>query len=356
MKKIVIILLVCFSTTLLCAAQNRYRTQEVKIKPILVVYKTIGEVELKLHIFEPPDRQANKPVPAIVFFFGGGWVGGTPTQFYHQCDYLASRGMMAISAEYRIKRKHGTTPFECVADGKSAIRWVRANAERLGINPDKIVAGGGSAGGHVAACTGVIKGLDEESEDSNISSQPNAMALFNPVLDVVGLAKKRASDERFKRAKEISPLQHVTKGLPPCIIYHGTTDKTVPFDSAERFTSAMKDAGNICCLVPFEEKGHGFFNYGRDKDNSSFNKTIGETDKFLTSLGYLKAKSKPKQKRVNPVFAPIEDDPSLPRILLIGDSISIGYTLPVRKLLACKANVHRVPTNARHTGIGLEKI
>ena len=114
----------------------------------MVVYKRVDDVELKLHIFEPPDRQANKPVPAIVFFFGGGWVGGTPTQFYHQCDYLASRGMMAISAEYRIKSKHGTTPFECVADGKSAIRWVRANAERLGINPDKIVAGGGSAGGH----------------------------------------------------------------------------------------------------------------------------------------------------------------------------------------------------------------
>ncbi|MBL7142992.1 MAG: prolyl oligopeptidase family serine peptidase, partial [Phycisphaerae bacterium] len=257
--------------------------------------------------------------------------------------------------------RHGTTPFECVADGKSAIRWVRANAARLGVDPDKIVAGGGSAGGHVAACTGVLDGLDEESEDSNISSKPNAMVLFNPVLDVVGLAKKRASDERFKRAKEISPLQHVTKGLSPCIIFHGTADKTVPFDSAERFTSAMKDAGNICRLVPFEEKGHGFFNYGRDKDNSSFNKTIEETDRFLTSLGYLKDISKPNQPkkktaRVNPVFAPIEDDPALPRVLLIGDSISIGYTLPVRKLLAGKANVHRVPTNARHTGIGLEKI
>ena len=361
MKKIVIIFLVCFSATLLSAGQRRNRTQEVKIKPKLVVYKTIGEVELKLHIFEPPDRQAKEPVPAIVFFFGGGWAGGTPTQFYHQSDYLASRGMMAISAEYRVKNRHGTTPFECVADGKSAIRWVRANAERLGVNPDKIVASGGSAGGHVAACTGVLDELDEESEDRNISSKPNALVLFNPALDLVEFLKKRPSDERFKRAKEISPLQHVTKGLPPCIIFHGTADRTVPFDSADRFTSAMKKAGNMCRLVPFEEKGHGFFNYGRDKDNSSFNKTIEETDRFLTSLGYLKAKSKPnqpkkKQARINPVFAPIEDDASLPRVLLIGDSISIGYTLPVRKLLVGKANVHRVPTNARHTGIGLEKI
>jgi len=264
-------------------------------------------------------------------------------------------------AEYRVKNRHGTTPFECVADGKSAVRWVRSNAARLGVNPNKIAAGGGSAGGHVAACTGVIEGLDEEDEDQNISSRPNALVLFNPAVDLVEFSKKRSSDERFRRAKEISPLQHVKKGAPPCIIFHGTADRTVPFESVERFCAAMNEAGNVCRLVPFEGKRHGFFNYGRDEDNSSFNKTIEETDRFLTSLGYLKDASKPKQSarkqaKVNPVFAPIQDDPSLPRVLLIGDSISIGYTLPVRKMLTGKANVHRTPTNARHTGIGLEKI
>jgi acetyl esterase/lipase/lysophospholipase L1-like esterase len=360
MKKILIISMVCITATLLGARESRNRIPQTKIKPIKVVYKTIGDVQLKLHIFEPQDRQTKEPIPAIVFFFGGGWTGGTPTQFYHQSDYLASRGMMAICAEYRVRSRHGTTPFECVADGKSAIRWIRANADKLGVNPDKIAAGGGSAGGHVAACTGVINGLDEENENSNISSKPNALVLYNPAVDLMEFAKKRPSDERFKRAKEISPLQHITKADPPCIIFHGTADSTVPFDSVERFNTAMKKVGNVCRLVPFEGKGHGFFNYGRDKDNSSFNKTIDETDKFLTSLSFLKSVSKPpqtrKQRRVNPVFAPIEDDPSLPRVLLIGDSISIGYTLPVRKLLAGKANVHRVPTNARHTGIGLQMI
>ncbi len=361
MKKIFAILLIFITAAPLSAAQRRNRYQQVTIKPIPVVYKTIGEVELKLYIFEPPERKTKEPLPAIVFFFGGGWVGGTPTQFYHQCDYLASRSMLAVSAEYRVRKTHGTTPFECVADGKSAIRWVRANAERLGVNPEKIAAAGGSAGGHVAACTGIIEGLDEENENRSISSKPNALVLFNPAVDLVELAKKRASDERFKRVKEISPLQHIKKGAPPCIIFHGTADRTVPFKSVEHFSAAMKEAGNICRLVPFEEKGHGFFNYGRDKDNSSFNKTIEETDRFLTSLGYLKDISKPDQTqkrraRINPVFAPIEDNPALPRALLIGDSISIGYTLPVRRLLDGKVNVHRVPANARHTGIGLQKI
>ena len=364
MKKTILIFLACIVATVLSvtAAERQSKAKEDAVRPVLVVYKTIGEVELKLHIFKPPERDTKELSPAIVFFFGGGWVGGTPKQFYHQCEHFSSRGMVAISAEYRVKNRHGTTPFECVADGKSAIRWVRANAGRLGVNPNKIIAGGGSAGGHVAACTGVIEGLDEKQEDPNISSKPNALVLFNPAVDLVGLAKRGRSDRGLgKRVKELSPLQHVKKGVPPCIIFHGTADRTVPFESVERFSAAMKKYGNVCRLVPFEGKGHGFFNYGRDKDNSLFKQTLQAADRFLISLGYLKKVSKPKQparkqRRVNPVFAPINDTPGLPRVLLVGDSISIGYTLPVRKLLADKANVHRVPTNARHTGIGMENI
>lgn len=364
MKKTILIILASVVTTVLSvtAAERQSKPKEYAVAPTLLVYKTVGDVELKLHVFEPPERDAKESSPAIVFFFGGGWVSGTPKQFYHQCEHFASRGMVAISAEYRVKNRHGTTPFECVADGKSAIRWIRANAARLGINPNKVVAGGGSAGGHVAACTGVIEGLDEKNEDPNISSKPNALVLFNPAVDLVELSKnKRLSDRFNNREEELSPLQHVKKGAPPCIIFHGTADRTVPFESVERFAATMKKAGNVCRLVPFEGKGHGFFNYGRDKDNSSFKRTIREADRFLTSLGYLKDALKPKQpdrkkSRVNPVFAPIKDNPNLPRVLLIGDSISIGYTLPVRKLLAGRANVHRVPANARHTGIGLGNI
>jgi len=293
MKKTSAILLACIVGVVLSAAasQRQTKSEQTVIKPKLVVYKTIGEVELKLHIFEPAGRGAKKSLPAIVFFFGGGWTGGTPTQFYHQCDYFASRGMLAISAEYRVKSRHGTTPFECVADGKSAIRWVRANAARLGVDPDRVVAGGGSAGGHVAACTGVIEGLEEENEDLNISSKPNALVLFNPAVDLAGIPENKRIDERFKnRRKELSPLHHVKKGVPACIIFHGTDDKTVPFESVERFCKVMKEAGNVCRLVPFEGKGHGFFNYGRDKDNRSFNDTVRAADKFLSSLGYLKGK------------------------------------------------------------------
>ncbi|NQU23919.1 MAG: alpha/beta hydrolase fold domain-containing protein [Candidatus Nealsonbacteria bacterium] len=247
------------------------------------VYKTIGDVELKMHIFEANDRDTETAAPAVVFFFGGGWTGGSPKQFFPHCRYFASRGMVAMAAEYRIKSKHGTTPFECTADGKSAVRWIRANAKKLGIDPKQVVAGGGSAGGHVAACTGTIQRHDEEKEDTSVSSTPDAMMLFNPVIDTTskgyGAAKVKG------RETEISPAHHVRKGIPPTIIFHGTADTTVPYENVERFDKLMREAGNTCRLVPFDGKGHGFFNHGRDAD--SFDKTIRAADEFLTELGIL---------------------------------------------------------------------
>ena len=292
MQKTIVILsvFIAFITVSGIASGEETKSRQTTIKPKQMVYKTIGKVELKLHIFEPCKEDAKELRPAIVFFFGGGWTGGNPKQFYHQCDYFASRGMVAISAEYRVYERHGTSVFECVADGKSAIRWVRAEAERLGVDPNKIAAGGGSAGGHVAACTGTIEGCEEKNEDLKISSRPNALVLFNPAVDIVSLELDRVA-ERFKdRRKELSPLHHVKEGVPACIIFHGTADKTVPFESVERFCKAMKEAGNVCRLIRFEGKGHGFFNYGRDKDNKSFNETVHAADEFLCSLSFLKSR------------------------------------------------------------------
>ena len=92
------------------------------------VYKTIGDVKLKIYIYEPKGHKAGAKRPAIVFFFGGGWRGGTPRQFLEHCRYLASKGMVAMTADYRVSSRQGTKPFHCVRDGKSAVRWIRQNA------------------------------------------------------------------------------------------------------------------------------------------------------------------------------------------------------------------------------------
>ena len=106
-------------------------------------YKKVDGHSLKMNIFLPEGHKATDKRPAIVFFFGGGWNGGSPSQFYPFCKHLASKGMVAMSAEYRIKSKHKTNPDACVKDGKSAIRWARKNAAEWGIDPNRIAAGGG---------------------------------------------------------------------------------------------------------------------------------------------------------------------------------------------------------------------
>ncbi len=253
-----------------------------------IVYKRVDDVELRIHLFEPKRTAAAKKAPAVVFFFGGGWVSGSPGQFHPQCAYLASRGMVAMSAEYRVASRNGTSPFECVRDGKSAVRWVRAHADELGIDPDKIVAGGGSAGGHVAACTGVLDGYDAEGEDLTVSSKPVAMVLFNPVIDTTALGY--GSEKLPGLQEKLSPTHHVRPGVAPTIVFHGTADPTVPFENVERFRDLMLEAGNRCELVPFEGKKHGFFNLSRDED--SFDKTMVAADAFLVSQGLLEERGK----------------------------------------------------------------
>jgi len=261
---------------------------EEKMEPDeTVIYKTVaneivGQAELKLHVFLPVGHQKTDQRPAIVFFFGGGWNGGSPGQFYPHCHYLASRGMVAISAEYRVKSRHGTSPQVCVQDGKSAIRWVRAHAEELGIDPEKLVAGGGSAGGHVAAATATVAKFNEEGEDVSISCRPQALVLFNPVYD--NSAEGYGYDRVQAYWKDFSPMHNIDENTPPTIVFLGSQDKLIPTTTAEKYKKLMEAKGGRCDLHIYEGEGHGFFNY---KNYENYVATVIEMDKFLASLGYL---------------------------------------------------------------------
>jgi len=251
------------------------------------VFKTLGDTKLTLHIFEPEGHTTKDQRPAAVFFFGGGWNGGSPKQFEPHCRYLASRGMVAITAEYRVKSRHGTSPFECVKDGKSAVRWVRANASQLGIDPNRIAAGGGSAGGHVAAATGNVSGLEEDGEDSKVSSKPNALLLFNPVYDngPSGYGHDRVKD----RYEEISPMHNIREAAPPTIVFLGTEDKLIPVETAKNYEQKMRSVGSRCDTIFYDGQPHGFFNKGRNEDKY-YVETVQTMDEFLISLGWLTGK------------------------------------------------------------------
>ncbi len=259
-----------------------------------VVYKSIDGTDLRLYIFEPEGHRMSDRTPAVVFFFGGGWNGGSPTQFREHSKYLASRGMVAIAADYRVKSRHGVDIYQCVEDAKAAMRWVRSHAAELGIDPGRIAAAGGSAGGHLAAATAMLPGHDDIGGDQSVSPVPDALALFNPATVMApaerhGLRADGASAIMRERSgaplESISPYHHVKADPPPTIIFHGQADTTVPFVTAEMFCEKLKEIGGRCELEGYEGKTHGFFNFGRDRE--AYADTVRKMDQFFVSLGWL---------------------------------------------------------------------
>jgi len=260
------------------------------------VYKQVDQRELKLFIEKPIDWKATDQRPAILFFFGGGWVGGTPEQFRGQSEYLATRGMVGIRVEYRIIPKGDEgPPTVCVQDAKSAMRWVRSHASELGIEPKRIGSGGVSAGGHLAAFVGMVEGQDDPNDDLNVSPKANVMVLFNPVFDngpEGGWGQKRVGN----RMKEFSPAHNISCDDPAAIVFLGSEDKLIPVATVERFQSNMKSSGVRCEAFFYDQQAHGFFNKDPFKTM-----TLIETDKFLTSLGWLSGP--PTRKEPYPVDA-----------------------------------------------------
>lgn len=257
----------------------------------LVTYKQIGDVTLKLHVFEPSGHRNTDKTPSVVFFFGGGFRVGKPSQFYAQSAYLASRGMVAISAEYRIKTVHGTEIDACIKDARSAVRWVRAHANELGIDPDRIAVGGGSAGGFLSVATAALTVLDEPNENLAISCRPNALVVYNGPIDAT--PREDSDNARVKALegygltwKDISPLHNIKSGFPPMAYFVGEKDKLIPASQIKAVQTAMNTAGSRLDLHVYPGQEHGFFNYDRG-DGKYYRLTLAETDRFFASLGWL---------------------------------------------------------------------
>jgi arylsulfatase A len=248
-------------------------------------YKQASGGDLMIYRFQPATQDVTKhKLPAAVFFFGGGWTGGNVRQFEQHARYLASRGLVTFVADYRVKSRQGTGPDACVADGKSAVRWIRANAARLGVDPDRIAAGGGSAGGHVAAAAGICEGLDDPADpQAGISSKPNALLLFNPVYD--NGPKGWGHDRAKPWFPQISPAHNISADDPPTVVFLGGSDALLPVTTAERFDARLREAGVYSELWVYPNQPHGFFN--ESKCPACFVDTVLRMDAFLVSLGWL---------------------------------------------------------------------
>ena len=262
------------------------------------VYKKVDGRELKAYVVTPPGWKQTDQRPAIVFYFGGGWVKGSPSQFNEQSQYLASRGMVSIEVEYRLLDSATTEPpVVCVRDAKSAMRWVRGHTGELGIDPKRIASSGGSAGGHLAAFVGIVDGLDDPQDDLSVSARSNAMVLFNPVFDngPSGWGYKRVGS----RYKEFSPFHNVSAAAPPAIVFVGSEDNLVPVTTVEAFKAAMEKAGVRCETRVYEGQAHGFFNSRRTGGKYCY-ETLLAADKFLASLGWLSGPPTLKAPEIKP--------------------------------------------------------
>jgi len=234
-------------------------------EPETHLYREIGGHSLELEVVRPAG--GGSATPCVVFFHGGAWRIGERGQFLPQCRALAERGATAITVTYRLVTDGGeNTPIDCSDDAAHAVAWVRSHAAELGVDPRKIAAGGGSAGGQMA---GAI---------ASAGTELAALVLFNPALGPDGTPC-------LSFLGDGSPDWPVDAGYPPTLVLHGTADSLVPIDHSRRFAERMKTVGNRCELIEYEGMQHAFFNHPAPEGR--YDETLAEMLRFLESANLL---------------------------------------------------------------------
>lgn len=277
MKKLTLIIL---ATLFLPAAYAQRVYSDNPPKGKTYVYKEVAGVAREMEIYFPKGRQASKkPVPGIILFHGGGWGGGSREMFSYQCDYFASRGLVAATVTYRLASKEEKQSMKDdasykrlgIPDAKSAIRWFKQHADELGIDPDRIIAGGGSAGGHISLLATTNPGLNDPSDQEGYDTSVAAYVLFNPALSA-GDAKD----------PEVDLLRHLKPDFPPAIVFFGSEDNWMK-NGWNPATEKMNTLGIRSVDVRIAPgQGHGFFNSQPWADL-----TLVAADRFLRQLGMI---------------------------------------------------------------------
>ena len=229
-----------------------------------VEYGKAGKRSLKLDVYQPQTRKADS-LPVIVWIHGGGWARGSKSSGVRLTGFVSTGNYVGISVGYRLSGE-AIWPAQ-IHDCKAAIRWVRANARKLRIDPDRIGLWGSSAGGHLVSLLGTSSDVKDLAGTNGSPATSSRVAC---VVDYCGpsaleVFKHRRLDELFgkpfDRRKEIaraaSPATYVTKDDPPILIVHGTNDRTVPISQAELFYAKLKKAGVDATFVKIEGGGHG---------------------------------------------------------------------------------------------------
>ncbi len=264
----------------------------------LLTFKTVGSTPLRIRRVRPAGWGKSKRLPALIMYFGGGWTGDCAGEFKWMKDYFRDQGFVIFIAEYRLG-----APIEqkAIPDSKAAVRWVRANADTLGVDPQKIISYGSSAGGHLAAAVGTVKGYELSGENLAISSRPNCMISLWPVMDLT----KSFGNMTSVDAKLVSPAWALSDTVPPILVMTGGNDP---------YLSGVKQFNTNAAAYKFEHQYKEFPNAGHDfgfrpvgatdKGNAGEDSTIAWSMAFLKQRGMLPSQvtSLPRLKKDARVF------------------------------------------------------
>jgi acetyl esterase/lipase len=231
-----------------------------------ITYLTASNYDAKLDLYVT--RTPDKPLPTLIWIHGGGWTGGTKESYAGIPAYLAM-GMNVVNVEYRLARV-AQAPA-AVEDCRCALRWVIQHAKEYGIDVNRLVVSGGSAGGHLALTTGMVPasaGLDRQCpgpDNLKVAAIVNWYGIsdVNELLDgpnmkAYAVTWLGSATDRDQIAKRVSPLSYVRAGLPPVLTIHGDADPTVPYTQSVRLHKALSDAGVANELMTMPGGKHGF--------------------------------------------------------------------------------------------------
>ena len=276
---------VIVSNTHAQATQRKRRADSAEGKPIMrpvpesvkverdIIYATYGERKIMLDLYLPKKPAAPK-IPCIVVIHGGGWRSGDKTRFAAQAAHFAEQGFAAACIGYRLLPE---VEFPApIVDCKAAVRWVRANAAQHGIDPDRIGAIGGSAGGHLVAMLGTSDKepkLEGDGGNPGVSSRVQAVVAMATPADMSNFAERTKIDAAL--AALISPVTHVSKDSAPILLMHGTQDRTVPIAQSELLLAKYKTAGASAEFIKVEGAPHAFWN------GQWFDETMKHADDFF---------------------------------------------------------------------------
>ncbi len=241
----------------------------------VVPYRSVDGKDLVLNCFFPKDWKASDSRPAILFFHGGGWSAGDPAQFFLHASSFRDRGFVAFSVSYRLG-KTGDDIRNAVADARSAVRFVRSYAARFGINPDRLIYAGSSAGSHLSLAAMLCDGIDNPEDDLAVSTRPAGIILFSPVVDCGPDSASTAYRKLGEKYPPLSPIHRLRENMAPILLILGSDDNKLSESQANSFAAAVKAKGGSCQVAVFPGLKHGAF-----YSPKNFNTATGAINQFL---------------------------------------------------------------------------